>query len=99
MLPSSTSSSNAAPTAARRQWGRFALVLLLVLVAAEVTLRFPQVRSGLPPRTHYYHPAITTRLDAVERIVNERGRVDVLFIGSSIVLTNMHPRIFDAIVG
>jgi hypothetical protein len=96
MLPSSTSSSDTSPSP--RRWGRFALIVLLLLAGIEVALRFPQVRSALPPRTHYYHPAITTRLDAVERIMSENSRVDVLFIGSSIVLTNLHPGIFDAVL-
>jgi hypothetical protein len=71
---------------------------VLLLGAVEIALRFPEVRSVLPPRTHYYHPAITTRLDAVERILREENRVDVLFVGSSIVLTNVHPHMFDSIV-
>jgi hypothetical protein len=75
----------------------FSVVVLLLLGAAEVALRFPQVRSVLPPRTHYYHPAITTRLDAIERMLGDERRVDVLFIGSSIVLTNLDPHVFDAV--
>jgi hypothetical protein len=96
MLPSSTSSSESG--ARSRQWGRFGLVFVLLLAGAEIALRFPHVRGLLPPRTHYYHPAIATRLDAIERMLREENRVDVLFIGSSIVLTNLHPQIFDAIV-
>ena len=97
MLPSSTFSSDAHVTS--RRWWTFGAVVVLLLATVEFALRFPVVRSSLPPRTHYYHPAITTRLDAIERIADDQERVDVLFIGSSIVLTNVHPRVFDDVVG
>jgi hypothetical protein len=74
------------------------LLVFVLLAGAEVALRLPHVRTLLPPRTHYYHPAITTRLDAVERMRTEGRAVDVLFIGSSIVMTNVNPRLFGTIV-
>jgi hypothetical protein len=73
--------------------------MLLVVAGAETALRFQQVRALLPPRTHYYHPAIATRLDALERFTSVHGRTDVLFAGSSIVMTNVHPLLFDSAVG
>jgi hypothetical protein len=82
-----------------RRWGTFAVVVLLVLVSAELALRLPQVRALLPPRTHYYHPVIAQRLDAIERLMSAHGRIDVLFIGSSIVMTNVSPELFDSAVG
>ena len=91
MHRSSTSSSEQAGGRTDRRWGTFALIVVALLAAAEVALRFPQVRSLLPPRTHYYHPAIAQRIDAIDRVKLVYGRVDVLFIGSSIVLTNVHP--------
>lgn len=72
--------------------------MAVVLGAAELALRSPRVRALLPPRTHYYHPTIAQRLDALERLTGEARRVDVLFIGSSIVLTNLHPVLFDRTV-
>ena len=69
----------------------------MLLVSAEAALRVPQVRALLPPRTHYYHPAIAHRLDTLERVMQVYGRVDVLFIGSSIMLTNVHPLLFDSL--
>ena len=94
MRRSSTSSSE--PTSTRqRDWGRFAAVVLLLVLGAELVLRFPQVRALLPPRTHYYHPLIAQRLDAIERMTRVHGRVDVLFVGSSIVMTNVDPLAFD----
>jgi hypothetical protein len=76
-----------------------AVIVLLVLAAGELTLRVPAVRTALPPRTHYYHPSIAQRIDAIERVLMVHNRVDVLFIGSSIMLTNVHPMLFDHLVG
>ena len=95
MLPSSTSSSDRVGTRGRN-WGTFAAVVLVILAAAELVLRFPHMRALLPPRTHFYHPLIAQRLDAIERLTKEHGRVDVLFVGSSIVMTNVEPRTFDS---
>jgi hypothetical protein len=95
MLPSFISSSDR-PTTRGRNWGTFAAVILVILAAGELALRFPQVRALLPPRTHFYHPVIAQRLDAIERVTSEHGRVDVLFVGSSIVMTNVEPRTFDS---
>mgnify|MGYP006170882099 CR=1 FL=1 len=94
MPPSSTSSSDRRP----RNWGAFALILLVAVAGAEIALRRPAVRRLLPPRTHYYHPVIAQRLDAIDRLRAVYERVDVLFVGSSIVLTNVHALLFDQIV-
>jgi hypothetical protein len=75
----------------------FLVLVLALLASAEAALRAPQVRALLPPRTHYYHPAIAQRIDQMERVKLAHGRVDVLFIGSSIVLTNVHPLLFDSL--
>jgi hypothetical protein len=101
MPRSSISSSDPRPVVRdiERRWRTFAIVVLTLLVAAEVALRFPEVRSVLPPRTHYYHPAIAQRIDALERVMRLYHRVDVLFIGSSIVVTNVHPLVFDSVLG
>jgi hypothetical protein len=93
MPRSSISSSERRP----RAWRRYLLIVLATLGAAEAALRLPQVRHVLPARTHYYHPAIARRIDAIDRVKLAHGRVDVLFIGSSIVLTNVHPLLFDSV--
>jgi len=80
-----------------RHWRTFFALVLLVVAALEASLRFPEVRGLLPPRTHYYHPAIAQRIDAIDRVIRVHRRVDVLFIGSSIVLTNVHPLLFDSV--
>ena len=97
MLPLFTSNSEPAGRLPRSRLA-LALAVFVVLAAVEGALRFPQVRAHLPPRTHFYHPGIAVRLDAVERVLREHERVDVLFIGSSIVLTNVHPVMFDRVM-
>jgi hypothetical protein len=74
-------------------------MVLVVLAGVEAALHFHQVRAMLPPRTHYFHSFIPRRLAALERLTSVRDRVDVLFVGSSIVMTNVHPLLFDTIVG
>jgi hypothetical protein len=96
MRRSSTSSSDVPEG---RRWRAFIAIVLALLAGAEAALRLPQVRSLLPARTHYYHPAIAQRIDAMDRVKLVHGRVDVLFIGSSIVVTNVHPLLFDSVVG
>lgn len=93
MPPSSISSSDGWDRA--RRWRTLLLLVLLALAGIETALRLPQVRALLPARTHFYHPAVTRRIDVLERTLMVHQRVDVLFIGSSIVLTNVHPLIFD----
>jgi hypothetical protein len=97
MPHSSISSSDAVP-ARSRAWGLFAVTMLVAVVGAEAALRFHEVRALLPPRTHFYHSFIAKRLDALERLVSVRERVDILFVGSSIVMTDVHALLFDSIV-
>jgi hypothetical protein len=98
MLRSSTSNSDRVAIAGRK-WRTFAIVVLLLLAGAEIALRWQPVRALLPPRSHYYHRFIASRIDALERLTSVHGRADVLFVGSSIVMTNVHPLLFDSIVG
>jgi hypothetical protein len=73
--------------------------MVLALVGAEIALRFPEVRALLPPRTHFYHTFIAKRLDTLERLTRVHARTDVLFVGSSIVMTNVQPLLFDTLTG
>jgi hypothetical protein len=98
MRRSSTSSSEP-PAVRNRQWIAFGLAVVVVLIGVEAALRFAPVRALLPPRTHYFHSFIPKRLAALERLTSVHDRVDVLFVGSSIVMTNVHPLLFDSIVG
>lgn len=86
----------AAPSGSR---GRVVVVLLvLALVGVEAALRVPAVRDRLPERRIYYDPAVSIRLDALDNVLRDSGRVDVLFAGSSIVRTNVRPLVFDSLI-
>jgi hypothetical protein len=79
--------------------GRVVVVsLVLALVAVEAALRVPAVRDSLPERRIYYDPAVSVRLDALDNVLREHGRVDVLFAGSSIIRTNVRPLVFDSLI-
>jgi hypothetical protein len=92
MRRSSTSSSDVS-----RRWAVWAILTGLLLVGAEVLLRVPTLESRLPTRTHYYDAGVVVREDALRRTLAAHGRVDVLFIGSSIVRTDIQPLTYDAI--
>ena len=98
MRHSSTSSSDHSPRG-RRHWRSFALITVVALLGAEAALRFQQVRALLPPRTHFYHTFIAKRVDTLERLTGVHARTDILFVGSSIVMTNVHPLLFDTLIG
>ena len=70
----------------------------LLLVGAERLLRVPSLQQWLPTRTHYYDAGVVVREDALNATLAAYGRIDVLFVGSSIVRTNIQPLIFDALV-
>ena len=69
----------------------------LLLAGAEGLLRAPSLQSRLPTRTHYYDAGVVIREDALKRTLAALGHVDVLFIGSSIVRTNIQPLTYDAL--
>jgi hypothetical protein len=96
MFHSFISSSERRP---RGRWTLFFLIVFAIIGGAEAALRVASLRMLLPPRSHFYHPAIARRLDALEMLLDRRTRVDVLFIGSSIVLSNVDPLFFDEIAG
>jgi hypothetical protein len=100
MSPSSTSSSRAGGAAPTKQFSlkRLAPVPLavgLALASVEGLLRADAVQHRLPDATHFYDTAIPKRLDALAHVFQRHGRVDVLFVGSSIVRTNISPIDFD----
>lgn len=74
------------------------LIVVALLAAAELVVRFTPVERALPIRTHYHEPGVVRRVEALQRVVAEHGRVDVLFVGSSIVRCNIRPLDFDALV-
>jgi hypothetical protein len=73
----------------------FVLAVFAVLAALELLLRVPAVMQALPVRTHFQQPGVVRRLESLERLIQDQRRLDVLFVGSSIVRCNIHPLEFD----
>lgn len=67
------------------------------VVAAEGLLHTAPVRDVLPPSRVYYTNHVEPRLRALQATVRSEGRIDVLFVGSSIVRTNIRPLVFDSV--
>jgi hypothetical protein len=78
------------------RWRHIALVALAVVVLVEVLLRLPQAEATLGAPELFYHPGVQERMDALERTQSAYGPVDILFVGSSVVRTNLRPFDFDA---
>jgi hypothetical protein len=72
--------------------------ILLMLGAVELALRIPVVADALPVRTHFNRPDVVVRLQTLERLKRQVGRIDVLFVGSSVVRCNIRPDIFDQLL-
>ena len=95
MFRSSTSSSKPRRFSLRRA----PVIAVGVVVAVEILLRLPGVAGALDEPDVYYQPGVQERLDAVAVVEVAHGRIDVLFVGSSVVRTNIRPHEFDQIVG
>jgi hypothetical protein len=89
----STSSSDARV----RSGLRFGVAVIALLAMTEMALRVPAVRRLLPPRTHFYQTSIARLLDELDSVTSMAGRIDVLFIGSSVVFSDIDPLLFDAV--
>ncbi len=72
--------------------------IVVLLLASEAFLRSPLARSRLLLPTHYYQEGVPLRELALQDVQRAEGRVDVLFVGSSIVRTNIRPLLFDELV-
>src|SRR4051812_38172746 len=79
----------------RSRAGLTAIAVVALLVGVEATLRIPAVEQALPIRTHLHEPGVVVRLQALDRILRRYGRIDVLFVGSSVVRCNISPLVFD----
>lgn len=97
MRRSSIFSSDPGPGNSRR-WGHCAALTALLLGGVEGLLRVPAIHDSLPTRTHYYDSGVVVREDALRRTLAAYGHIDVLFVGSSIVRTNIQPLTFDRLV-
>ena len=75
----------------------FATILVL-LASTELILRMPAVQRQLPIRTHLHEPGVVVRLQTLNVLKKQFPRVDVLFVGSSIVRCNIRPLLFDTVL-
>lgn len=75
------------------------LLGVAVVLIAEAALHLEPVRSALPESRIFYSNHVESRLEALRGTLREEGRVDVLFVGSSIVRTNFRPLLFDSVAG
>ena len=76
-------------------FSRVVIVTSALLLFAEMLLHLDEVRKFLPEPRPYYSDNVEKRLRALRNTIEEKGKVDLLFIGSSIVRTNFRPLPFD----
>ncbi len=84
------------PLVLLRELGLSLVVVALCLVLVELALRTETAYRLLPLARPYYSFDVTRRVHDLEQLVQEHGRVDVLFVGSSVVRAAIDPRRFDA---
>src|SRR5690242_7379732 len=77
---------------------RIAAVVVLLLGVIEIALRIPAVERALPIRTYLHEPGAVVRLEKLENVRRQYRRIDVLFVGSSVVRCNIRPLLFDALL-
>jgi hypothetical protein len=72
--------------------------VLLMLLGVEAALRTDTLYDFLPaPRPYYVHD-VSRRLRGIERLRREHDRIDVLFVGSSVVRADFQPERFDQLM-
>lgn len=74
------------------------MTVVALLAAIEIALRMPDVERTLPIRTYLHEPGAVVRLEKLERVRQQYRRVDVLFVGSSVVRCNIQPLLFDRLL-
>jgi hypothetical protein len=91
-----------AATESRATWVRSlalsSMLLLVLLGLAEAALRTRYAFEALPMPMPYYTYDVTHRLHHFDALTSDRGPVDVLFLGSSIVRAGFRPPVFDEAV-
>jgi len=75
-----------------------AALLIALLGSAEAALRTRYAFERLPMPMPYYTYDVTHRLHHYDMLTRERGPVDVLFVGSSVVRAGFRPQAFDEAV-
>lgn len=69
-----------------------------LLVAAELLLRSPVARTRVLLPTHHYQDGVALRQLALEKVLREEGRLDLLLLGSSVARTNLRPLLLDEVL-
>ncbi|MBN2413651.1 hypothetical protein JXQ31_18375 [candidate division KSB1 bacterium] len=73
------------------------IAVIGLLILTDFSLRLEPLRDNLPQANPYYNPAVELRTRALKSLIKEQGQPDVLFIGSSVVRTNISPLLFDSV--
>ncbi len=73
----------------------FLMATLAIVVLGEVLLRVPGVADRLPLPVPYYTDNVEPRRRALDTVVHHEGPVGLLFVGSSVVRSNIRPLVFD----
>jgi hypothetical protein len=72
------------------------LILALLAGASEIILRLPSVQSHLPPPSvGSTHEQFEIKLHLLDKLVEEEGAVDCIFIGSSLTNAGINPLVFQ----
>lgn len=88
---------NRSSTSSSDSWKTSLAVALGVLLLLELVVRLPTVEAWLGRPDVHYHPGVAERIEALETTQRDDS-VDVLFVGSSVVRTNIRPLLFDQLV-
>jgi hypothetical protein len=96
MLTTSTTSSGVRflPRLTGSTW----IGVVVILAVVEIAIRTEPIQNALPIRTHYHEAGVVRRVEALQRVLAQYGRVDVLFAGSSGVRCTIRPTEFDSLV-
>lgn len=73
------------------------LLALVIILGVELLLHNDTVRDLLPSPIPYYDSEVEMRRLALEKFIQQYGQPDILFIGSSVVRSNISPIIFDSV--
>jgi hypothetical protein len=75
--------------------GQTLALALLILAGMSITLeliaRLPQVESRVPPAIGSRHPDLDVKFGELDYLTEQQGRVDCIFLGSSVVNTGIDP--------
>ncbi len=72
------------------------LVMLVLLIALlEGLARLPWVETHVPTAIGSAHPGLDVKFGEVDYLVSQKGRIDCIFLGSSVVQAGIDPQRFE----